>query len=45
MVYVVQALCELRAPESVLGVYHWCKDVTGKSMSWILAAMEKAHRR
>ena len=41
----VQSLCELRAPECVLGMYHWCKDVTGKSMTWILAAQDLAYRR
>ncbi|XP_005098211.1 serine/threonine-protein kinase SMG1 [Aplysia californica] len=45
LVYIVQALCELGAPESVLGIYNWCRETTGRAMSWILAAAEKAHKR
>ncbi|XP_059145931.1 serine/threonine-protein kinase SMG1-like [Physella acuta] len=45
LVYLVQALCELNAPESIVGLYQLFKDTTGRSMTWILAAAEKANKR
>ncbi|CAL1541344.1 unnamed protein product [Lymnaea stagnalis] len=45
LVYLVQALCELNAPESIVGLYQIFKDSTGRSMTWILAAAEKANKR
>ncbi|XP_052759875.1 serine/threonine-protein kinase SMG1-like [Mya arenaria] len=43
--YLVQALCLLGEADSVQGVYTWCKDVLGKKMAWIKAAVEKASGR
>ncbi|XP_048245963.1 serine/threonine-protein kinase SMG1-like isoform X1 [Haliotis rufescens] len=45
VVYLTQALCDLRSPECVMGVYNWCRDVAGRKFSWIKAVAEKAERR
>lgn len=45
LVFLAQALCELGAPESIVGVYHWVRETTGRCMTWIQAAAEKAHKR
>uniref|UniRef100_A0A2C9LZC5 non-specific serine/threonine protein kinase n=1 Tax=Biomphalaria glabrata TaxID=6526 RepID=A0A2C9LZC5_BIOGL len=45
LVYLVQALCELNAPKTILGLYNVYQDSTGRSMAWILAASEKASKR
>ena len=41
----VEALCELRCPEAILGLYTWCRDVTGIKMAWVKAAVEAASGR
>ncbi|KAK3583612.1 hypothetical protein CHS0354_039435 [Potamilus streckersoni] len=43
--YMVQGLCALQEPESIQGVYTWCKDVIGRKMTWIKTAAEKASGR
>ncbi|GFO31315.1 serine/threonine-protein kinase smg1, partial [Plakobranchus ocellatus] len=45
LVYLVQALCELRAPDCIVGVYNWCQEVTGQALAWILAMADKANKR
>ena len=41
----VQALCQLHCPEAILGLYAWCRDVTGTKMTWVKAAAEVANGR
>lgn len=45
LVYLVQALCDLKQADAVTGLYTWCKDITGKKLSLIKAAVEKASGR
>ncbi|KAJ8319497.1 hypothetical protein KUTeg_004588 [Tegillarca granosa] len=42
VLYLVRALCDLKQADAALGVYGWCKDITGKKIHWIKAAVEKA---
>jgi len=42
VLYLVQALCDLKQADAIMGLYTWCKDVTGKKFHWIKAAVEKA---
>lgn len=42
IMYMVQALVELKCPEAVQGIYNWCKDVIGRKLPWIKAMIEKA---
>ncbi|OWF37806.1 serine/threonine-protein kinase SMG1-like [Mizuhopecten yessoensis] len=45
LVYLVQALCDLKQADAVSGLYTWCKDLTSKKLSLIKAAVEKASGR
>eukprot|EP00106_Octopus_bimaculoides_P021655 XP_014789097.1 PREDICTED: serine/threonine-protein kinase SMG1-like isoform X1 [Octopus bimaculoides] len=42
IIFMVQALVELKCPEAVQGIYNWCKDVIGRKVPWIKAMIEKA---
>ena len=41
----VEALCQLRCPEAILGLYAWCREVTGVKMAWVKVAVEAASGR
>ncbi|XP_041362847.1 serine/threonine-protein kinase SMG1-like [Gigantopelta aegis] len=45
VVLLVQSLTQLRSPESIMGIYNWCRDTAGHKLPWVKAAAEKAHRR
>lgn len=45
MMCLVQALCKLGSPDTVQGLYVWCKDVIGRKLPWVKAAVEKADNR
>ena len=45
VMYLVQALCELRCPDALQGVYSWCKEVVGKRVTWIKTAVDFAAGR
>ncbi|CAH1794898.1 unnamed protein product [Owenia fusiformis] len=42
---LVEALCKLRCPDAIQGIYIWCKDIIGRKMSWIKSAIDKAWGR
>ena len=42
---MVEALCQLGEADAVQGLYNWCKEVIGRKISWIKAAIEKAYGR
>lgn len=42
VMYAVQALCDLRCPEAIHGLYVWCKEAAGRRLTWIKAAIDKA---
>ena len=45
MVLVVDALCRLRAPDAVHGLLVWSRDVCGRRMNWIKAAVDVANAK
>jgi len=42
LVLVVNALCQLRAPDDVHGLLTWSRDVTGRRLNWIKPAVDLA---
>lgn len=42
LMYMVNALVEMRCPEAVMGLYTWCKDILNKRLTWIKAMAELA---
>ena len=40
--FLVKALVELKEGDAIMGVYNWCKELTGKKFLWIKALVEKA---
>jgi hypothetical protein len=45
VMYVCWALCKLREPEAIQGLYAWCKDVAERKFTWLKAASEQAQGR
>jgi PI-3-kinase-related kinase SMG-1 len=45
VMYVCWALCKLREPEAIQGLYVWCKDVAERKITWLKAASEQAQGR
>ncbi|KAK6170598.1 hypothetical protein SNE40_018955 [Patella caerulea] len=41
-VQAVKAMVELKSPESILGLYTWCRDKAGKKFPWIKTMAEIA---
>lgn len=42
VLFLVKALVELKEGDAIMGVYNWCKELTGKKFLWIKALVEKA---
>ena len=45
MVLIVDALCQLRAPDAVHGLLVWSRDATGRRMNWIKSSVDVANAK
>ena len=43
--WCVEALCVLRCPEMIQGFYVWSRDILGRKLTWMKAAIEMASGR
>ena len=42
VMHAVEALTEMRCPEAIQGLYAWCKQVTGRRMTWVKSTSDFA---
>lgn len=42
VLFLVKALVELKEGDAIMGLYNWCKELTGKKFLWIKALVDKA---
>lgn len=42
VLFLVKALVELKEGDAIMGLYSWCKELTGKKFLWIKALVDKA---
>jgi PI-3-kinase-related kinase SMG-1 len=45
VIFITLALLNMRETEAILGLYVWCKNVTGRKFVWIKYAAEQASKR